>query len=162
MVLKDSYTEKYKDYFSYNSFFNYYIYNFRIRNFNDNSKWPLNECPNCSNNLQTNQPKKVGIEIESKLSQSFVITLVLVGIAIVYIAFALKANLYLSLLLCVILGFFLTLYLNKYISKKPIILYFCDKCGVLLHNQKPEKIVTSQNPKHFFEKLEKLNGIEIQ
>jgi hypothetical protein len=163
---ENSYYIRYRDYFETsgidNSAYTYYV---ELVNVNDNKIWPLDDCPECQNDLNLNPPLKKYFEYTSTATK---VTAVIVSFLLISfiglkifgttISFS-DRTLYIGsffLILFLVLLFFFGRRSNG------IQLFYCPKCNSLLYNITHHPISTGMRPNVFFAELEKLGKFRFK
>lgn len=160
---KNPYSIKYSDYFEYNSDSADYTYRLKIKNYNNNTTWPMDACLNCNADLKSHPAKVTNVSLGKNIStRAFGWILTLVLAAGVFTFYFLKINFmaWITGAILIVLFFFFR-FLAKSISK-PVIFYHCSKCSALLRNKTPEIIQIPNPPKEVFSKLEQIPGFQLE
>lgn len=162
--LEDPYFIKYRDYFDVDEHSNKYYYRIKLVN---NEKYnyilPAN-CLKCNSSIDKNSLKETIISfpvVKEKTTSEMKFTFFVLWLVIIIVFYIILPKLG-------IIFFFASLFLyGLYLfSKTPknstqIKLYYCPSCQSSICSVIPDKIITVDTPKDFFQKIEKLEGFKL-
>lgn len=159
LPLRDEYYNKYKEYFDFLSLNNTYVYKIRIININDNDKWPLEHCPECSFSFKESEPRKTSISIMRVTSRNKY----LIGLFLLVCMISIFAFIYPFLILFVIFTLVIgILYMPPAKDFVEFDFYNCVKCNSLVYNNFPPELTTPDSPNTVFHKLEQIPGFKLK